>query len=170
MTRREVAAERHASTASSGADSWKSTDTIKGPFAVPPQRRGTPVRITTDKEQRYVLPTLSATSIKAVLHPFASAIVEIAIILREFAVMFDAKYGSVASNSSFGPPIVISWTASGRTRNGIENRRLPCPSLQLQVRASPSISRLAAAASRLSLMSDIMGQRTISANEIMQRR
>ena len=165
MTRREVAAERHASTASSGADSWKSTDTIKGPFAAPPQRRGTPVRITTDKEQRYVVPTPSATSINAVLHPFAGAIVDVAIILREFAVMFDAKQSCAASYFSSGPPFVISRTASGRTRNGMENRRLPCSSLQLQGRASPSISRLAAAASRLSLLSDI-----ISANGIMQHR
>ena len=52
MTRREVA-DRHASSASSGADSWTSTETVKNIFA--PHRRGTPVRILTDKEQRYVL-------------------------------------------------------------------------------------------------------------------
>lgn len=63
MTRREVVAERHGSAASSGADSWKSTDTVKGPFA--PQRRGTPVRITTDKEQRYVpIPELSCICLR----------------------------------------------------------------------------------------------------------
>jgi hypothetical protein len=53
MTRRE-AAERHGSAASSGGDSWKSTDTVKNVFAPQPARRGTPVRVATDKEKRYV--------------------------------------------------------------------------------------------------------------------
>jgi hypothetical protein len=49
MARRE-AAERHGSAASSGGDSWKSTDTVMGIFA--PARRGTPVHVKTDKEKR----------------------------------------------------------------------------------------------------------------------
>jgi hypothetical protein len=42
-------ADRHASTASSGADSWTSQETIKGLFG---SRRHTPVKISTDKGLR----------------------------------------------------------------------------------------------------------------------
>jgi hypothetical protein len=47
------AAERHASNASSGAESWTSQDTIRGMFGA---RRHTPVNIATDNgATRYVL-------------------------------------------------------------------------------------------------------------------
>jgi hypothetical protein len=42
--------DRHASTASSGAESWTSQETIKGLFG---SRRHTPVKISTDKGLRY---------------------------------------------------------------------------------------------------------------------
>lgn len=93
MTRREIVAERHGSAASSGADSWKSTDTVKGPsFAGPPQRRGTPVRITTGKEQRYVPSALlSADGIACLVHLFANAICDGAVTFHLLAVKFDGR-------------------------------------------------------------------------------
>lgn len=54
MTRRDLVAERHGSTASSGAESFKSTDTVKNVFGSQ-RRRGTPVSIQTKEEERYVL-------------------------------------------------------------------------------------------------------------------
>jgi adenylate cyclase len=55
MTRRDLAAERHGSTASSGADSFKSTDTVRNIFQAGAQRRrGTPVNVETKEENRYV--------------------------------------------------------------------------------------------------------------------
>jgi hypothetical protein len=53
MTRRDLVAERHGSTASSGADSFKSTDTVRNIFGS--QRRPRPgVSVQTKDDDRYV--------------------------------------------------------------------------------------------------------------------
>ncbi|KAK4984663.1 hypothetical protein LTR50_006454 [Elasticomyces elasticus] len=48
MTWKEHAGQRHGSTESSGAESWRSQDTIQGPFAN--YSRGTPMKVETDKK------------------------------------------------------------------------------------------------------------------------
>ena len=43
--------ERHGSTESSGAESWRSDDTVRGPFG---SGRGTPMKVNTNKKLQYV--------------------------------------------------------------------------------------------------------------------
>lgn len=50
--------QRHGSTESSGADSWRSTDTVKGPFGSIANARATPMKVNTNKKHLYVLPGL----------------------------------------------------------------------------------------------------------------
>jgi hypothetical protein len=60
MTRRDLVAERHGSSASSGADSFKSTDTVRNIFGSGGSQRRRP-NIETKKEDRYVPTQLNAS-------------------------------------------------------------------------------------------------------------
>jgi hypothetical protein len=81
--------ERHSSTASSGGESWTSQETIKGMFG---SRRHTPVKISTDKDGRYVP------------HFFSGSCVEPCNALAAF--LFDVCYCLLAS---FYCPWVAVW-------------------------------------------------------------
>lgn len=54
MTRKENAG-RHGSTESSGAESWRSQDTVRA-NSLSGRRRGAAVKVKTDKQQKYVRP------------------------------------------------------------------------------------------------------------------
>lgn len=59
MTRKEEAG-RHGSTESSGAESWRSQDTVRA-NSLSGRRRGAPMKVKTDKQQKYVRPAALAS-------------------------------------------------------------------------------------------------------------